>query len=176
MGRARNGKQLRAGKDAVRPRNRNFEGRQGQGGRTFLASALTAAASAIAGVVTDPRTLPGIETLAAVGGLGGLPVYSIPFAMASRLNLVGASISTVLFPRLGGDGSEGSTRRDDVLARWSAAATIAVSGALSTAIVIVGPHFLRLWLGGTLGDQAGAPSGHWLSASFSSRSGRSATP
>jgi 3-isopropylmalate/(R)-2-methylmalate dehydratase large subunit len=35
--------------------NRNFEGRQGQGGRTFLASPLTAAASAINGRITDAR-------------------------------------------------------------------------------------------------------------------------
>ena len=48
--------------------DRNFEGRQGKGGRTFLASPLTAAASAVSGVVSDPRTLPGIESLAAVGG------------------------------------------------------------------------------------------------------------
>jgi 3-isopropylmalate/(R)-2-methylmalate dehydratase large subunit len=35
--------------------NRNFEGRQGAGGRTFLASPLTAAAAAIAGRIADPR-------------------------------------------------------------------------------------------------------------------------
>ncbi len=65
---AMNGDQLRPGQYAVSTSNRNFEGRQGKGGRTFLASPLTAAASAINGVVSDPRRLPGIETLAAVGG------------------------------------------------------------------------------------------------------------
>ena len=56
---AMNGDQLRPGQYAVSTSNRNFEGRQGKGGRTFLASPLTAAASAIAGVVADPRRLPG---------------------------------------------------------------------------------------------------------------------
>ena len=65
---AMNGDQLRPGQYAVSTSNRNFEGRQGKGGRTFLASPLTAAASAIAGVVADPRRLPGIQDLAAVGG------------------------------------------------------------------------------------------------------------
>ena len=59
---AMNGDQLQPGQYAVSTSNRNFEGRQGKGGRTFLASPLTAAASAIAGVVADPRRLPGIET------------------------------------------------------------------------------------------------------------------
>ena len=65
---AMNGDQLSPGQYAISTSNRNFEGRQGKGGRTFLASPLTAAASAIAGEVSDPRRLPGIETLAAVGG------------------------------------------------------------------------------------------------------------
>jgi 3-isopropylmalate/(R)-2-methylmalate dehydratase large subunit len=54
---AMNGDQLQPGQYAVSTSNRNFEGRQGKGGRTFLASPLTAAASAVAGVVTDARTI-----------------------------------------------------------------------------------------------------------------------
>jgi 3-isopropylmalate/(R)-2-methylmalate dehydratase large subunit len=65
---AMNGDQLQPGQYAISTSNRNFEGRQGKGGRTFLASPLTAAASAIAGVVADPRRLAGIESIAPVGG------------------------------------------------------------------------------------------------------------
>jgi 3-isopropylmalate/(R)-2-methylmalate dehydratase large subunit len=54
---AMNGDQLQPGQYAVSTSNRNFEGRQGKGGRTFLASPLTATATAINGVITDPREL-----------------------------------------------------------------------------------------------------------------------
>ena len=54
---AMNGDQLSPGQYAVSTSNRNFEGRQGAGGRTFLASPLTAAAAAITGQITDARTL-----------------------------------------------------------------------------------------------------------------------
>ena len=54
---AMNGDQLAPGQYAVSTSNRNFEGRQGKGGRTFLASPLTAAASAVAGCIADVRTL-----------------------------------------------------------------------------------------------------------------------
>jgi 3-isopropylmalate/(R)-2-methylmalate dehydratase large subunit len=54
---AMNGDQLDPGQYCVSTSNRNFEGRQGKGGRTFLASPLSAAAAAVAGAVADPRTL-----------------------------------------------------------------------------------------------------------------------
>lgn len=54
---AMNGDQLQPGQYAVSTSNRNFEGRQGKGGRTFLASPLTAAATAVTGRVTDVRQL-----------------------------------------------------------------------------------------------------------------------
>jgi len=55
---AMNGDQLQPGQYAVSTSNRNFEGRQGTGGRTFLASPLTAAASALTGRIADPRRIP----------------------------------------------------------------------------------------------------------------------
>jgi 3-isopropylmalate/(R)-2-methylmalate dehydratase large subunit len=58
---AMNGDQLNPGQYAVSTSNRNFEGRQGPGGRTFLASPATAAASAIAGRVADARLLGAVE-------------------------------------------------------------------------------------------------------------------
>ena len=54
---AMNGDQLQPGQYAVSTSNRNFEGRQGKGGRTFLASPLSAAAAAVTGYVCDPRDL-----------------------------------------------------------------------------------------------------------------------
>jgi 3-isopropylmalate/(R)-2-methylmalate dehydratase large subunit len=56
---AMNGDELAPGQYAVSTSNRNFEGRQGKGGRTFLASPLTAAASAVHGAIADARTLLG---------------------------------------------------------------------------------------------------------------------
>lgn len=54
---AMNDDKVPEGKYAVATSNRNFEGRQGPGSRTFLASPLTAAAAAVTGVITDPREL-----------------------------------------------------------------------------------------------------------------------
>jgi 3-isopropylmalate/(R)-2-methylmalate dehydratase large subunit len=59
---AMNDDKIPSGKYAVSTSNRNFEGRQGPGSRTLLASPLTVAAVAITGVITDPRDL--IEELA----------------------------------------------------------------------------------------------------------------
>lgn len=59
---AMNGDKIDAGQYAVSTSNRNFEGRQGRGGRTFLASPLTAAAAAVTGKVSDVRGLLESET------------------------------------------------------------------------------------------------------------------
>ena len=52
---AMNDDKIPANEYCVATSNRNFEGRQGPGSRTFLASPLVAAATAIAGVIADPR-------------------------------------------------------------------------------------------------------------------------
>lgn len=54
---AMNDDKVPAGKYAVSTSNRNFEGRQGPGSRTLLASPMVAAAAAVTGVITDPRGL-----------------------------------------------------------------------------------------------------------------------
>jgi len=58
---AMNDDKVPAGKLAVSTSNRNFEGRQGPGSRTLLASPLVAAAAAVTGKVTDPRALMEME-------------------------------------------------------------------------------------------------------------------
>ena len=52
-----NGDTVAAGEYSLSTSNRNFEGRQGKGARTLLASPATAAATAVRGRVTDPREM-----------------------------------------------------------------------------------------------------------------------
>ena len=54
-----NDDKIPAEKYAISTSNRNFEGRQGPGARTLLAGPLVAAAAAVTGVVTDPRSMMG---------------------------------------------------------------------------------------------------------------------
>ena len=54
-----NDDKIPSGKYAISTSNRNFEGRQGPGARTLLAGPLVAAAAAVTGVVTDPRSMMG---------------------------------------------------------------------------------------------------------------------
>src|SRR5690606_31289291 len=62
---AMNGDEVAAGELCVSTSNRNFEGRQGKGARTVLASPVTAAACAIAGTIADPRNSPPLAEEAA---------------------------------------------------------------------------------------------------------------
>ena len=66
---AMNGDQLAPGERAISTSNRNFEGRQGPGGQTMLASPASAAAAAVCGHVVDPRSL--ITAEASFPALGG---------------------------------------------------------------------------------------------------------
>ena len=72
---AMNDDRLEPGQYAVSTSNRNFEGRQGPGGRTFLASPLTAAASAVAGAVADARELLSRGPTAVTGAEGSFVSY-----------------------------------------------------------------------------------------------------